>query len=88
GALLGYFRARRGPAPLPGLVSAPHAYARLFPREAEELRITAQKIADEHRWPLLGFGSVQWGREIDWRRCPLSKTSWPLLFHADFELVR
>ncbi|MER3427203.1 MAG: hypothetical protein C4334_03745 [Pyrinomonas sp.] len=88
GALLEYFRARRAPASLPGIAVAPHAYARLFPREAKELIAAARRIAEEHRWPLLGFGSVQLEREVDWRRCPVSKASWPLLFHADVEWVR
>lgn len=41
-----------------------------------------------HRWPLLGFGTVEFGAEVDWLREPVSGARWPLRFHGDVPLVR
>jgi Heparinase II/III-like protein/Heparinase II/III N-terminus len=41
-----------------------------------------------HRWPLLGFGTFEFGAEVDWLREPVSGARWPLRFHADVPLVR
>jgi hypothetical protein len=87
-ALLDRFRSRRAPIFLPGFASAPRVTLARFPRETEKLIAAARKIADEHRWPLLGFGDVQFGHQVDWLRCPVSGTGWPLAFHADLKLVR
>ncbi|HEX3560924.1 MAG TPA: alginate lyase family protein [Pyrinomonadaceae bacterium] len=41
-----------------------------------------------HRWPLLGYGMLDFGAEIDWLREPVSGARWPLRFHGDVALVR
>jgi hypothetical protein len=41
-----------------------------------------------HRWPLLGYGALEFGREIDWLREPVSGALWPLEYHGDAGLVR
>ncbi|HYY96514.1 MAG TPA: hypothetical protein VE713_18560, partial [Pyrinomonadaceae bacterium] len=41
-----------------------------------------------HRWPLLGYGTLDFGEEVDWLRDPASGARWPLLFHADVVLAR
>jgi Heparinase II/III-like protein/Heparinase II/III N-terminus len=41
-----------------------------------------------HRWPLLGFGTFEFGAEVDWLREPVSGARWPLRFHGDVPLVR
>jgi len=45
-------------------------------------------ICDEHRWPLLGFGEKDFGREIEWRRDPVSGFVSPLTYHRDIQLIR
>src|SRR3954453_16239907 len=49
-------------------------------------RHAAQVMA--HRWPLLGFGEINFGAEIDNLREPISEVRWPLDYHADVLLVR
>ena len=63
-------------------------YRTQFPKEAAELIASANRIVDEHRWPLLGFGEKFFGAEIEWRRDPLSGYVWPLDYHADINLMR
>jgi hypothetical protein len=41
-----------------------------------------------HRWPLLGYGKIDFGAEIDWLRDPVSGARWPLRFHGDVALAR
>jgi hypothetical protein len=41
-----------------------------------------------HRWPLLGYGTREFGASIDWLRDPVSGVRWPLTYHADVVLVR
>lgn len=41
-----------------------------------------------HRWPLLGYGVLEFGAEIDWLREPVSGVRWPLDYHCDVRLVR
>ena len=48
----------------------------------------AREIAEAHRWPLLGYGVVEFGAEPDWLGDPVSNKSWPLDFHRDVALVR
>ncbi len=48
----------------------------------------ANRIADDHCWPLLGFGEKCFGREIQWTRDPLSQYVWPLDYHRDLKLMR
>ena len=91
--LLAHFRERHAPAFLPGMdAGALNATAslqrELFPSETEELLQRAARIADEHRWSVLGFGEKSFGLEIDWRRDPLSGHLWPLDYHCDVQLAR
>ena len=48
----------------------------------------AREIAEARRWPLLGYGPVEFGADPDWLRDPVSGKSWPLDFHRDVQLVR
>ncbi|MDQ2975225.1 MAG: heparinase II/III family protein [Acidobacteriota bacterium] len=59
---------------------------KLFPEETARLIESAQLIAQEHRWPLLGFGEKNFGPAINWLRDPLSGRIWPTDFHADIPL--
>ena len=49
---------------------------------------SADRIVDDHCWPLLGFGEKCFGKEIQWTRDPLSNYAWPLDYHRDIKLVR
>jgi hypothetical protein len=87
--LLKHFRERNSPSFLPGFDSANSTAAlhqELFPHETQQLIESAWTIAREHRWPLLGFGEMKFGRSIDWHRDPLSERVWPLDYHADIRL--
>ena len=61
---------------------------KLFPNETAELIASADRIADEHCWPLLGFGEKYFDEEIQWTRDPLSNHVWPLDYHRDLKLIR
>ncbi|MDT5159081.1 MAG: hypothetical protein QOH51_3438 [Acidobacteriota bacterium] len=41
-----------------------------------------------HRWPLLGYGTLEFGASVDWLREPVSGVRWPLTYHGDVQLVR
>ena len=49
---------------------------------------SANRVVDDHCWPLLGFGERSFGKEIEWTRDPLSNYSWPLEYHRDLQLMR
>ncbi|HEU5240174.1 MAG TPA: alginate lyase family protein [Pyrinomonadaceae bacterium] len=90
--LLAYFHSRAQPKSFPGLQS-PTRTSQLqqqsFPDQTKQLVMEAQRIVNEHRWELLGFGEQCYGEdEIQWNRDPLSGFDWPLDYHADIELVR
>jgi Heparinase II/III-like protein/Heparinase II/III N-terminus len=90
--LLAHFRERQSPEFLPGFIDAKNT-ARLqsekFPEETNELIAQAERIANDHCWPLLGFGEKCFGEgEINWNRDPLSGYEWPLDYHADTNLFR
>ena len=90
--LLRHFQTRSTPEFFAGFQLAPHVLADLhteyFPAEIERLIKNARAIVDEHRWPLLGYGELTFGSEIDWLRDPASGAQWPLDYHADLSLVR
>ena len=89
--LLDHFRNRTSPKFLPGcdaLSRTASLQRHLFPFETAQLLEKATRIVDEHCWPLLGFGAKCFGREIEWRRDPLSGALWPLDYHADVQLMR
>ena len=48
----------------------------------------ANRIIDDHCWPLLGFGERCFGKPIQWTRDPLSNYVWPLDYHRDIKLIR
>ncbi|MBD0369399.1 MAG: heparinase II/III family protein [Pyrinomonadaceae bacterium] len=91
GKLLEHFRHRREPRFLPGfnLNEDKSAYDsdNLFREDTKRLIKEAALITDEHSWPLLGFGAKRFGREIEWRRDPVSGYEWPLVFHADISFA-
>jgi hypothetical protein len=60
----------------------------LFPAQTAELIASADRIVNDHSWPLLGFGEKGFGKEIQWTRDPLSIYVWPLDYHGDIKLVR
>src|SRR6185295_6308305 len=89
--LLEHFRTRKAPRLLPGfgeLAQIGDLQRQYFPGETEKLIAAAERITNEHCWPLLGFGEKCFGDEIDWHRDPLSGIDWPLSYHADIELKR
>ena len=87
--LLKHFRNRTAPSFLPGFAnpdSTSRLQRKLFPEESQRLLETARRIAQEHRWPLLGFGEQDFGDSINWNRDPLSGRLWPLDYHATIPL--
>lgn len=90
--LLAHFRSRRSPKFFSGFIdiaTTGKLQQQLFPTETEKLIEQANRIANEHCWSLLGFGSKCFGKgEIDWNRDPLSGFQWPLDYHADLNLFR
>jgi hypothetical protein len=89
--LLKHFRTRTSPKFLPGFASVAQTanlQRHLFPSETAELIESAARIADEHCWPLLGYGEKHFGEKIEWLRDPLSNQLWPLRYHADVKLFR
>jgi hypothetical protein len=88
--LLRHFRERITPAFLPGFEDAAGTTAalqrNLFPTETRRLIESARLITSAHRWSLLGFDEMDFGKQIDWNRDPLSGRVWPLDFHADLVL--
>lgn len=75
--LLAYFRGERHARFIDGF----------FERENADIAL-ADRIVDNHSWPLLGFGEKCFGEEIQWTRDPLSNHIWPLDYHRDIKLVR
>ncbi|HEV7893697.1 MAG TPA: alginate lyase family protein [Pyrinomonadaceae bacterium] len=66
--------------------------------EDEGVRVGSSAVSGElkeeargvvaHRWPLLGYGVLEFGEEMDWLREPVSGVRWPLDYHCDVQLVR
>ncbi len=90
--LLAHFRSRVKPKFFPGFHDLKKTSAlqqQLYPNETARLLAQANRIANDHCWPLLGFGEKCFGgEEIEWCRDPLSGFHWPLDFHADINLHR
>ncbi len=90
--LLAHFRSRIQPKFFPGFQDGAltaRAQRQIFPDETVRLLSRANHIAEEHCWPLLGFGEKCFGREeIRWNRDPLSTFDWPLDYHPDVNLMR
>ncbi|HEV2864220.1 MAG TPA: alginate lyase family protein [Pyrinomonadaceae bacterium] len=79
--LLEHFRTRAAPRFFPG-------FEKVSAGGSEELKRAAEEVVTRRRWPLLGFGELEFSEEIDWLRDPVSGVRWPLDFHADVRLVR
>ncbi|HKO44565.1 MAG TPA: alginate lyase family protein [Pyrinomonadaceae bacterium] len=87
--LLDHFRTRSQPAFLPGFsLDAGQLQSTLFPEATQNLLSHAERIVNQHSWPLLGIGETNFGEQIDWHRDPLSQFHWPLDYHADLNLLR
>lgn len=86
--LLAHFRHRCRPTFLPGFKGQNkigNLQQKLFPEQTERLIASAQGIL-EHHWCLLGFGEIDFGKVMRWRRDPVSGREWPLQYHADTSL--
>jgi hypothetical protein len=89
--LLEHFRNRSQPRFLPGfseLDVIAQLQQKLFPAETTELIKNAERIVNDHTWPLLGLGEKGFGDPIDWHRDPVNGIHWPLEYHADINLTR
>jgi Heparinase II/III N-terminus/Heparinase II/III-like protein len=90
--LLAHFHSRPRPKFFPGfqdLAMTARLQRQTLPDETAGLIKQAQRIVDDHCWPLLGFGDKCFGEaEIQWNRDPSSRFSWPLDYHADINLMR
>jgi uncharacterized heparinase superfamily protein len=90
--LLAHFQSRATPKFFPGFASAAKSaelQQTLFPNETSKLLAQANRISDEHCWPLLGFSEKCFGAgEVDWNLDPLSGLDWPNTYHADIDLIR
>ena len=80
--LLSHFRERKSPRLFDG-----------FDVKASERSIDSRLLEEAresvaHRWPLLGFGKLDFGAEIDWLCDPISGGRWPLDYHGDVTQVR
>ena len=60
----------------------------IFPSAGSETIASANRIVEEHYWPLLGFGERCFGKPIQWTRDPLSNYVWQLDYHRDIKLLR
>lgn len=91
GDLLDHFRARVMPQFLLGFSEnalTASIQREQFVPETERLIAEAHRIANDHCWPLLGFGEKCFGTgEIDWNLDPLSRVDWPLTYFADINLM-
>jgi Heparinase II/III N-terminus/Heparinase II/III-like protein len=47
----------------------------------------ARHIMTDHRWPLLGYGEISFGEEIEWLRDPVSSNRWRSDCYADVALT-
>lgn len=65
------------------------AFARMSAEELSEyFRGPREAKFFDHSWPLQDFDEESFGREIQWRRDPLSNYVWPLDYHRDIKLMR
>jgi len=87
--LLDHFRTRSQPVFLPGFSRADSSLqTNLFPEGTRQLLVLADRIVENHSWPLLGVKNQNFGEQIDWHLDPLSGYHWPLEYHADLNLFR
>jgi len=65
------------------------AFARMSADELSEyFRGPREAKFFDHSWPLPGCAEPSFGKEIQWRRDPLSNYIWPLDYHRDIKLMR
>ncbi|MBA2528021.1 MAG: alginate lyase family protein [Pyrinomonadaceae bacterium] len=85
--LLEHFRSRSTPSFYSGFELAREKLSEFqrkeFPAETSALLAKARGIVTNHRWPLLGYGELGFGQEIEWLRDPVSGARWPPDGHAD-----
>src|SRR5262249_29823212 len=90
--LLKHFQDRSSPKFFPGFGTAQataELQKTLLPSETAQFLTEAERIVNQHRWSLLGFGEKCFGAdEINWNRDPLSGFQWPLDYHAEINLIR
>lgn len=86
--LLEHFRARETPRFFEGFGEIEDEGGRVGNVAVSgELREEARGVI-AHRWPLLGYGVLEFGEEIDWLREPVSGARWGLEYHCEVRLVR
>lgn len=92
--LLAHFRGRATPRFFEGFDAVGRGGAPSAERFAAPTDERVAALSEEarrvvaHRWPLLGYGTLDFGAEIDWLREPVSGARWPLSYHGDVGLVR
>lgn len=90
--LLEHFRSRSTPRFFSGFEVARERLSELqhkeFCAETAALLDKARNIVNAHRWPLLGYGELDFGDEIDWLRDPVSSARWSLDYSAEVAGVR
>ncbi|MEN3329522.1 MAG: hypothetical protein V7638_4329 [Acidobacteriota bacterium] len=66
-----------------------HPFARMSADELSEyFRGPREAKFFDHSWPVDDFDEQSLGKEIQWRRDPLSNYVWPLDYHRDIQLMR
>jgi hypothetical protein len=89
--LLEHFRSRPAPRFFPGFEVCRDSLSELRSKEVAvedaALLNEARAIVSDHRWPLLGYGELGFGKEIQWLRHPVSGSRWPSDCYADGALT-
>lgn len=86
--LITHFRNRYRPSFLKGFATGRgirNSLQKYFPEQTAQLITSAQDIL-QHRWCLLGFGEIDFGKVIHWRRDPISGREWALEYHVETSL--
>ncbi|CAN5680063.1 hypothetical protein BH18ACI4_BH18ACI4_14550 [soil metagenome] len=90
--LLEHFRSRSTPRFFSGFEIPRKKLSELqcqeFPAETSALLHKARGIVNDHRWPLLGYDELSFGKGIKWLRDPVSGAEWPPECHADGALTK
>jgi hypothetical protein len=89
GELLAHFRALASPRFFAGFEEVEDEGGRAYLAERAAGFLEEARAVVAHRWPLLGYGHLDFGESIDWLRDPTtSGARWPLAYHGDVQLVR
>jgi hypothetical protein len=86
--LLEHFRTRATPRFFAGFEELEDEGARVEGAAGSKDLIEEARGVVSHRWPLLGYGVLDFSEEIDWLREPVSGARWGLEYHCDVRLVR